>query len=303
MEPARHEPVMVEEVLRTLAPRPGAVIVDGTLGLAGHALRLLERIGKDGMLVGMDWDQEMLKMAKERLEGHEGQVSLHHGDYRSLPQVVAGALAQAGRPQGVDGILLDLGLNNAQIEDPTRGIAFKTEGPLDMRMDRSKGEPASAALNRMSPAEIEDVLFDLGDERWARRIAQVIVDRRKKQPLRTTQDLVDCVLAAIPAAKRDKRIHPATRTFQAVRIYVNEELEGLEDALFAAGMELAKHGVMVVLSYHSGEDRAAKHAIRKLVETDDFQDLYKKPLAPTPEEVARNPKSRSAKLRAVQRIH
>lgn len=294
---------MVEEVLRVMDPRPGAVVVDGTLGLAGHALRLLERVGKDGMLVGMDWDQEMLKMAKERLDGQEGRLSLHHGDYRTLPQVVGAALAEAGRPRGVDGILLDLGLNNAQIEDVSRGITFRSEGPLDMRMDRGRGEPASAALNRMSPAEIEDVLFDLGDERWARRIAQVIVDRRKKQPLRTTQDLVDCVLAAIPAAKRDKRIHPATRTFQAVRIFVNKELEGLEDALFAAGMELAKHGVMVVLSYHSGEDRAAKHAVRRLVETEEFQDLYKKPLAPTHEEVARNPKSRSAKLRAVRRIH
>lgn len=299
--PAWHEPVMVEEVLRAMALKPGAVVVDGTLGHAGHALRMLEVVGKDGMLVGMDWDQEMLKMAMERLAGHEGQVSLHHGDYRSLPQVVQSALAV--RDTKPDAILLDLGLNNAQIEDPSRGITFKGEGPLDMRIDRSKGEPASAVLNRMSPAEIEDVLFDLGDERWARRISQVIVERRKQKPLRTTQDLVDCVLAAIPSAKRDKRIHPATRTFQAVRIYVNDELEGLEDALFAAGMELAKHGVLVVLSYHSGEDRAAKHAIRRLVETEEFQDLYKKPLAPSAEEVARNPKSRSAKLRAVQRIH
>ncbi len=294
---------MVDEVLQALGLRPGAVVVDGTLGHAGHALRLLEEVGKDGMLVGMDWDQEMLRMANERLEGHGAQVSLHHADYRALPEVVAAALDEAGRPRGVDGILLDLGLNNAQIEDPSRGIAFKSDGPLDMRMDRSSGEPASAVLNRMSPSEIEDALFDLGDERWARRIAQVIVERRKQKPLRTTQDLVDCVLAAIPAAKRDKRIHPATRTFAAVRIYVNNELDGLEDALFAAGMELAKHGVLVVLSYHSGEDRAAKRAIRRLVETEEFQDLYKKPLTPTSQEVARNHKSRSAKLRAVQRIH
>jgi 16S rRNA (cytosine1402-N4)-methyltransferase len=200
-----------------------------------------------------------------------------------------------------NGILMDLGLNSAQIEDPERGIAFKNEGPLDMRMDRSSGEPASALLNRLSAVEIERILFDLGDERWAKAIARSIVDRRKKMPLRTTSDLVEAVLAAVPAGARDRRIHPATRTFQAVRIAVNRELDGLEGAFRDAAAKLAPGGTLAVLSYHSGEDRAAKIAFRELAQ-EGFEDLFRKPCQPTSEEIARNPRSRSAKLRAVRRI-
>lgn len=302
MSGPNHVPVMLEEALALLQLRPGAVVVDGTLGLAGHSLAFCRRISPSGLLVATDWDKEMLRMARTRLEEVEGvELSLHHADYRELPQVLDRVLAEKGRGSGVDAVFLDLGLNNAQIEDPERGISFSAEGPLDMRMDRSAGRPLSDHLARLSASEIEEVLFELGDERWAKRIAQVIVERRKQKPLLTTTDLVDCILAAVPANMRDKRIHPATRSFMALRIYVNDELEGLEDCLVDAGHLLAEHGVMVVLSYHSGEDRAAKLAVKRLVAEGGYNNLTRKPLVPSQQEVARNPKSRSAKLRAVQR--
>jgi 16S rRNA (cytosine1402-N4)-methyltransferase len=196
---------------------------------------------------------------------------------------------------------MDLGLNSAQVDDRERGFSFRDDGPLDMRMDRSKGEPASALLNRLSQFEIENMLFTFGDERWARAIAKVIVERRKTQPLSTTKDLVDAVLAAVPAGAREKRIHPATRVFQSVRIAVNRELEGLREAVLDAAESLARGGVIAVLSYHAGEDRIIKTAFRQLAEA-GFEELYRKPLVPTAAETDRNRRSRSAKLRALRRI-
>lgn len=299
-----HVSVMVPEVLEALAPRAGMLAVDGTLGLAGHALEIAKRISPEGVLVGLDWDEQMIAIARERIEAAapEVEVQIFHVDYRELRESLAEACKKANREFGADAILLDLGLNNAQLEDPERGISFRFDGPLDMRMDQSTGEPASAVLNRLSVGEIEQLIWDLGDERWARRIAQVIVERRKSAPLRTTFDLVDCVLAAIPAAKRDKRIHPATRVFQAVRVYVNRELEELEDAISDAAQCLNVGGTIAVLSYHSGEDRACKHAFRSLSATKTFEELYRKPLTPTEQEVQVNPKSRSAKLRGLRRL-
>jgi 16S rRNA (cytosine1402-N4)-methyltransferase len=292
----RHDPVMLREILAVLPLRPGAVAVDGTLGLAGHSLRFAEQIAPGGTLVGLDWDQAMLAEARARLSGVEGvRVELRHEDFRNLEGVMDELGLRA------DGILLDLGLNSAQVDDPERGISFLNEGPLDMRMDRSAGEPAAALLNRWSPSEIEQALWDYGDERWARAIAKKVVERRKEVPLRTTTDLVDCVLAAIPPKARDKRIHPATRTFQAIRIAVNGELEGLEDALHGAAASLAPGGVLAVLSYHSGEDRIAKQTFRGLA-NDGFEELYRKPLIAAPDEISRNPRSRSAKLRALRRL-
>lgn len=298
-----HVPVMAREVMDILPLRPGATAVDGTLGLAGHGKMMCERIAPGGLFVGLDWDDEMLAEAQSRLADVEGvAVRLFRTDYRSLRSKLDLACSEAGRVPEADAVLLDLGLNNAQIEDGDRGISFRQEGDLDMRMDRSRGEPASAVLNRISPIELEKALWNFGDERWAKRIAQVVVDRRKNHPLRTTEDLVDCVLAAVPAAKRDKRIHPATRTFQAIRILVNGELDELDEALADAGRCLAPGGVMVILSYHSGEDRAAKSAIRVLVKGGGFEAIYKKPLRPQADEIAVNGKARSAIMRAVRRI-
>lgn len=295
MEPRTfpHEPVMVHEVLRALALKPGDCVVDGTLGLGGHSLHFVDAIRPGGTLLGLDWDESMLAIARERI-GSPKEVTVHfiHSDFREMTMALQ---EYSIRPNG---ILLDLGLNSAQIEDPARGITFRQNGPLDMRMDRNRGEPAAALLNRLSPQAIEDGLLEYGDERWARAIAKKIVERRKDMPLRMTDDLVECVLAAIPVRARDKRIHPATRTFQAVRIMANAELEGLGEALEDAARALHEGGCLVVLSYHSGEDRIVKNVFSKLVE-EGFHQVDKKPLGPTESEVRRNARSRSAKLRAI----
>ncbi|MCC7103280.1 MAG: 16S rRNA (cytosine(1402)-N(4))-methyltransferase RsmH [Fimbriimonadaceae bacterium] len=287
MAALRHEPVMLSEVLEVLAIQPGDFAVDGTLGLAGHA----KEMAKAGAsILGVDWDESMLREAKSELPAAE----FVHADYREIPEILGERRANA--------ILLDLGLNSAQIDDPERGISFMQDGPLDMRMDRSRGESAASFLNRASEDQIEKVIREYGEEKWSRRIAKVIVERRREKPLRTTQDLVDCILAAVPVAARDKRIHPATRTSQGVRIAINHELEDLETALAEIARCLAIGGRMVVLSYHSLEDRAVKRAFRELAREGEFEDLFRKPLEPSQEEINRNRRSRSAKLRAVRRM-
>lgn len=297
--PTKHDPVMLEEILEVLDLKPGGVVVDGTLGLGGHAEAFLGKVSPGGTLVGMDWDLSMLNRAEQRLEaaaeGMDVRLVFEHNDFRScLPLLLKLGLS-------ADGCLLDLGLNSAQVDDPERGMSFREEGPLDMRMDRSRGESAASLLNRMSLGEIEQMLWDLGDERWARMIARRIVERRKAKPLRTTQDLVECVLAAIPAGARDKRIHPATRTFQAVRIHVNGELDGLEEAIEEIASVLSPNGVLAILSYHSGEDRIVKNTFRALAETQEYKEIYRKPLMASESEIRMNPRARSAKLRALRK--
>ncbi len=290
-----HDPVMVDEILAALALKAGDVVVDGTLGLAGHSMRFIDAIRPGGILVGLDWDESMLAIARQRVGKPEGvTVHLVHSDFRDMKEVL---IEYGIRPNG---ILLDLGLNSAQIEDPARGISFKEDGPLDMRMDRSKGEPAAALLNRMSPQAIQDALEDFGDEKWAHRIAQKILLRRKEQPLRTTNDLIECVLAAIPVNAREKRIHPATRTFQAIRILTNAEFDGLREAILDAASMLADNGNLAILSYHSGEDRIVKRAYQELAQ-EDFVLVDKKPRIPSEAEIGRNARSRSAKLRVIRR--
>jgi 16S rRNA (cytosine1402-N4)-methyltransferase len=287
-----HVPVMLRECLDELALRPGGLAVDGTLGHAGHGRPMAEAVGATGTFLGFDWDETMLDVARASL-ADLAHVELHRDDYRAIPERLAGRLA--------DGVLLDMGLNSAQIEDPARGISFlRPEAPLMMLMDKSRGETAAAFLNRSSLDEITDVLHDLGDERWARAIAREILARRKNSPLRTVGDLVACVEAAIPPRARDKRIHPATRTFQAVRIAVNRELEDLEEALVAIAGCLSEGGRLVVLTYHSGEDRAAKRAFRQLAR-EGYSDRHSTPLRPSEGEIAANPRARSAKLRSLER--
>lgn len=292
----RHDPVMVDAIDELFGLRPESVVADGTLGLGGHSERFLSHLGPRGCLVATDWDAGMLERARERLVGTSpARLELHHLDFRDLPSL----LQQLGLM--ADGYLLDLGLNSAQVDDPDRGMSFRETGPLDMRMDRTRGEPASSLLNRMALGELEAALWEYGDERWARMIARRIVERRKREPLRTTEDLVECVLAAIPAGARDRRIHPATRTFQAVRILVNRELNELDEALINAASCLAPKGVLAVLSYHSGEDRIVKNTFRDLAESGAFEDVYRKPVSASDEEIRRNPRARSAKLRALRR--
>ncbi|MCG9894106.1 MAG: 16S rRNA (cytosine(1402)-N(4))-methyltransferase RsmH [Fimbriimonadaceae bacterium] len=295
-----HVPVMTAEVMAAMDLRPGDVYIDGTLGLAGHARLAARRIAPGGMVLGLDWDQEMLARARAVLADlQEVHVATVHASFHDLETCGKDALTAHGRAKAsAGGILFDLGVSNVHLSEADRGFSFRNEAPLDMRMDRTSRESAAAWLNRATPAEIEDVLWSYGDERWARRIAQVIVARR---PLHTTTDLAECVLAAIPAAKRDARIHPATRSFQAVRCHVNDELEPLGGAILHAAHFLRPGGTLVVLSYHSGEDRRVKLAMKQAAAEGDFEILYKKPLEPDQAEVALNPKARSARLRALRR--
>lgn len=287
-----HVPVMLKEVMDILPLKPGGVYLDGTLGLAGHALAAAEKVRPGGKIIGFDWDASLLARAQVRLAELKGVETLfYHDDFRSAPEWLRDSVQ-------VNGMLLDLGVNNAHFELAERGFSYRFDGPLNMRMDRSKGETASSYLNRATVTDIEKTLWTYGDERWARRIAQVIVDRR---PLHTTQDLVDCVHAAVPPAMRDKNIHPASRTFQAIRVKINAELDELEETMVELAGLLAPGGVLAVLSYHSGEDRAAKAAFRSLAQEPHYTELYRKPLLPSPEEVEANPKARSAKLRAIRR--
>lgn len=288
-----HEPVMVEEVLAALNIKPGDTVVDGTVGLGGHSAVFAELVGPKGLLIGFDWDAGMLRQAKAKLKGAKCKIELHQDSFKNWGGVIG--------DRKVNGVLLDLGLNSAQVDDPQRGFSFQHDAPLDMRMDQSRGEPASALLNRLAPGQIEDILRDFGDERWARAIARRIVDRRKERPIRTTGDLNQCVFGAIPPSKRDPRIHASTRTFQALRIAVNGELDGLDDALYSAAESLHEGGTLAVLSYHSGEDRIAKRVFRDLSDS-GFEELTRKPVEPSEDEVRRNPRSRSAKLRALRRI-
>jgi 16S rRNA (cytosine1402-N4)-methyltransferase len=302
MDKPSHVSVMVDEIKNIFPLTPGGVYIDGTLGLGGHALAFSDDLKPGGLIVGFDWDKKMLEVAKNNLSSlKDVQVICVNSKFATIPEKIEELLAGDERRGNVQGILLDLGLNNAQIESIERGFSFKEDAPLDMRMDQASDRLSAAQfLNRSSAKEIEDVLFHYGDERWARKIAHVIVERRKASPLVTTADLVDCVLAAIPAAKRDKRIHPATRTFQAVRIAVNNELEELSNALEKLAQLLCTNGVLAVLSYHSGEDRIVKHLFRDLSDS-NFEVIFKKPLIPTESERANNPKSRSAKLRAIRK--
>lgn len=296
-----HEPVMLVEVLEILAIHPGETVVDGTLGLAGHSLAMIACQEGKGIFVGTDWDKKMLQIAEQRIAGvKDKDVFLFNEDYRAIPDCLEEVRTMLGVDVSPDKILLDLGLNLNQILDPTRGISFREDGPLDMRMNQDEGEPASSWLNRATPAEIEKVIRENSDEKWAKRIAQVIVDRRKENPLHTTSQLVNCIEAAVPPKMRDKRLHVAQRTFQAIRIFVNKELAGLKDAILAIAKTLSPGGRMVVLSYHSGEDRQVKNAFRELEEEGLVDVLTKKPMVPTEHEIDRNPASRSGKLRAIR---
>jgi len=291
-----HVPVMVQEIMSHLDPKPGNVVADGTLGLGGHALEFCKRIAPGGHLFGFDWDEKMFAEATNRLSVvTDVKVTLTAQDFRQAPAVLD---RNQARPNAV---LLDLGLNSGQVDDAERGMSFREVGPLDMRMDVRVGEPASAWLNRATLDEIDNVLRDYGDERWARAIARAILARRKEQPLRTTQDLVECVLAAIPVGARDKRLHPATRTFQAIRIFINGELEDLSEAIVALAERLADGGAIAVLSYHSGEDRVVKGAFRELAK-EGFREELRKPQLPTDAEIARNARSRSARLRVLRKL-
>ncbi len=292
-----HQPVMAEEVLRYLNPRPGAVMVDGTLGTGGHSQLLLPRILPDGRLVAMDRDPEALRIARQRLVEFEPQVTALHDDYRRLPEILRGREAA-----GVDGVLLDLGMSSLQVERSERGFSFSREGPLDMRMDPRQTLTARQMVNTLAVDELADVLQRYGQERHARRIAQRIAQARRERPIETTTQLARVVVGALPPRARHGRLHAATRTFQALRIAVNDELGALASFLASVADTLNPGGRAVVLTYHSLEDRLVKQAFAQGAREGWWRLLTKKPLGPGAAEVARNPRARSAKLRAVERL-
>jgi 16S rRNA (cytosine1402-N4)-methyltransferase len=287
---------MVQELMSLLRPAAGGVYVDATVGEGGHAEALLEAAGPGARLIGCDRDPEILALARERLALFGSGAILREGDYRELFR----HLSEEGLEQ-VDGIVIDLGLSSHHLDQPERGFSFRFDGPLDMRFDRSRGETAAELVDRLPEAELCGLLEQAGEERWARRIARAMVRQRRLAPVTTTRQLAELIERAVPPPARRGRLHPATRTFQALRIAVNRELEGLDHALQEAARWLAPGGTLCVLTYHSLEDRVVKRRFRALA-AEGWQLLTRRPLRPTQQEVEENPRARSAKLRAVRRL-
>ena len=289
---------MVDEVLQALQPERGGTFVDCTVGLGGHARALLA--GGATRLIGLDRDPAALAAAHDALVEWREQVELVHADYRDVEHVLdARGLSQ------VDGVLADLGVSSMQLDAEGRGFSFRRDEPLDMRMDTTRGETAAELLATIDEASLADVLFQLGEERKSRRIARAIVSARERQPIATTGQLAEIVRRAL-GRPGWQRIDPATRTFQALRIRVNRELDGLDAFLVAAAGRLAAGRRFVVVTFHSLEDRIVKHTFRAIGRSGDgaplVRVLTKHPLTPSDDEVAGNPRARSAKLRAVERM-
>jgi 16S rRNA (cytosine1402-N4)-methyltransferase len=299
MEASRHIPVMSEEVLLLLVRESDRTYLDCTVGYSGHAEKILEASGSNSRLIGIDRDEVAIAASREKLARFGGRVVLFHGHFVDLKR----HLALSGISQ-VEGILFDLGVSSPQLEEPARGFSFQGDGPLDMRMDQSMSGTAAELVNRWPEAQLADAIFQFGEERFSRRIARAIVCARQRHPLTTTKELVSVIEGAVPANYRHGRLHCATRTFQALRIAVNQELDCLEPALRDAVDVLSPGGRLCVISFHSLEDRIVKHTLRTLSSTDDpaLVVLTKKPQVPSREESGRNPRSRSAKLRAAQRV-
>jgi 16S rRNA (cytosine1402-N4)-methyltransferase len=292
-----HKPVMVKEVLNFLDPRPGSTIVDCTIGVGGHSAEILKRISPGGRLIGIDRDSESLEISRDRLKGMGGSYDLVWDDFRNLDKIISDAGIEE-----IDAIFYDLGVSSYQLQNPERGFSIKLNGPLDMRMDRKSYISAYDLVNSLSKKEISDILRTFGQEHWHNRIASVLVRRRNNSPINTTKQLTDIVLQAMPYKYRHSRIHPATRTFQAFRIAVNRELEALEIALDKSIDYLRPGGRICIISFHSLEDRIVKNKLRQFAREGVVKILTKKPLVPQDDELNSNPRSRSAKLRAAEKL-
>ena len=292
---AAHEPVMVAEVLDVLAPSRGGLFVDCTVGLGGHSRALLEA-GADRVL-GLDRDPSALAMAREALAAFGERVELVHADYRELDRV----LGERGI-DGVSGALADLGVSSMQLDEEGRGFSFRRDEPLDMRMDRTQGPSAADLLRDVAEGELADVIYQFGEERHSRRVARAIVRARAETPIDTTGRLAAIVRRAVPHHGY-QRIDSATRTFQALRIWVNRELDGLDAFLERAARRLLAGARLAVITFHSLEDRIVKHTFRAIAKADEQLGIVtRRPLSAADAEVERNPRARSAKLRAIERF-
>jgi 16S rRNA (cytosine1402-N4)-methyltransferase len=305
-----HVPVLLKEAIDFLAVKRGGTYLDATVGLGGHSCEIARRLGAAGHLIGFDKDPAALGKARTVLSSQfsvlgegaeEGLVAGGRRDADATVTLIHGSFAEVGErvaPASLDGLLADLGVSSLQLSDPARGFSFQAEGPLDMRMNPMSGETAEQVVNHIDERELADVIYEFGEERRSRRIARAIV---RSRPIRTTTQLVEVVAAAARSMKHE-RIHPATRTFQALRIFVNRELDDLKALLEAAPRVLKPGGRLVVISFHSLEDRIVKDAMRAGLKDNIYRVLTKKPVTASEDEVERNPRSRSAKMRAAERM-
>ncbi|MEK6558698.1 MAG: 16S rRNA (cytosine(1402)-N(4))-methyltransferase RsmH [Planctomycetota bacterium] len=290
-----HKPVMGEEVLDYLNSQTGQVIIDCTVGGGGHASKIMSKIKPNGLLIGIDKDMEILQTAKQHLSEIGNIFKLYHADYSEIDEV----LRQAGTDK-VNGVLLDLGSSSMQFDQAERGFSFSKEGPLDMRMDRSQGITAKDLIHRLSEQKLEELFSKYGEERWSRRIARAILKEENDTGITSTRQLANIIERAVPRGK--SKIHPATRVFQALRIAVNKELESLEVFLNKIHNYMTVGARIVVISFHSLEDRIVKNKFSERAKQNIFQILTKKPITPGEAEIERNIRCRSAKLRAAERI-
>ena len=295
-EPGLHEPVLLKEVLEFLALRPDGTYLDVTVGTGGHAQAVLARLGAGGLLVGMDRDAEVLQVARRRLQevGSEARFALRTGDFADVACVCQDLGVDA-----VDGVVADLGMSSRQLDSAERGFSHTMRGPLDMRFDRSQTTTAAHVIARSSLSELTSILFRYGEEPRARRIAQAVLRRRRQHPLETTSELAEVVRSVVPSRAQ---VDALARTFQALRISVNAEMESLEQFLRVVPSLLRRGGRLVVIGFHSLEDRQVKQALRRGERAGIMRTLTVKPQRPSPEEVSENPRSRSARLRAGEKV-
>jgi 16S rRNA (cytosine1402-N4)-methyltransferase len=300
---AGHVPVLLKEAIDFLNIKRGGTYIDATVGLGGHSFEIAKRLGAPGHLIGLDKDPAALEIARERLV--VGRSSLIVGEAADWPQITLlhrsfAELANDERRTAYDGILADIGVSSLQLNDAARGFSFQAEGPLDMRMNPQAEQTAEQVVNQVDEVTLANLIYEFGEERRSRRIARAIV---RSRPIRTTAQLADVISAAArPMNQAERRIHPATRTFQALRIFVNDELKDLQALLDAAPQVLKPGGRLVVISFHSLEDRIVKDALRGGVKQGYYELLTKKPVTAGEAEIDRNPRSRSAKLRAAERV-
>lgn len=308
----KHTSVLFEECMEGLAIRPDGIYVDGTLGGGGHSEGICSRLGEKGLLIGIDRDRDALNAAEKRLKSYTCRKVFVQSNYSDIKAVLSELEIDC-----IDGALLDLGVSSFQLDNPERGFSYMQEAPLDMRMSQDDDFTAYDVVNTYGADELKNIIFKYGEERWASRIADFIVKARKDKPIETTSQLVDIIKAAIPASARRDGPHPAKRTFQAIRIEVNDELGQLEKAVDEFCDVLAPEGRLCIITFHSLEDRIVKDVINKRInpctcpkefpvcvcgKTGDIKKRSNKPISPTAAEIERNPRARSAKLRVAEKI-